>query len=275
MNDTNRSESKAQKPRVAASSYLNTAPLIWSFVHGSMKGDVDLVEAVPARCAELLAQSEVDFALVPVIEYQRIAAARLVPDVCVGSRERVRSVVMASKHNNLKKISSVALDESSRTSATLVKILFKEFLGFEPAWTTSSPDIKRMLRQSDAALIIGDPAMTFSRAGLQVWDMASLWRDFTGLGFIFAMWMALETNRSSVSTNFKAARDEGLEATEEIIDSYENALPLSREELREYLTSNITFKIDKEMESGLRLYYDLAYKHGVIEEPKDLKFLTN
>src|SRR5215510_13689089 len=113
--------------RLAASSYLNSAPLIWSFLHGSHRGSVDFVEAVPARCAQLLAYEEVEGALVPVIEYQRIAGGLLVQNVCVGSQKEVLSVVLVSKNKRLEDIRTVALDESSRTSATLVKIIFREF----------------------------------------------------------------------------------------------------------------------------------------------------
>src|SRR6185369_15158589 len=145
------------KTRIAASSYLNSAPLIWSFLFGPHKGSIDFVEAVPARCAELLAQSSVEGALVPVIEYQRIAGGALVPNVCVGSRKEVLSVVLVSKNKRLQDIRTVALDESSRTSATLVRVIFREFLDHEPEWTTRAPDLEQMLEKNDAALIIGDP----------------------------------------------------------------------------------------------------------------------
>src|SRR6476661_1438396 len=92
-------------PRIAASSYLNTAPLIWSFLYGSKQHTVELfTHKAPARCAEMLRSGDVDAALVPVIEYQRIPGIAIVPGVCVGSRSTVRSVVIASKQNNLKKI---------------------------------------------------------------------------------------------------------------------------------------------------------------------------
>src|SRR6266851_5528620 len=178
-------------PRIAASSYLNTAPLIWSFIHGSRREHVELfTDTAPARCAEMLARGEVDAALVPVIEYQRLAGVSIVPDVCVGSRSAVRSVVLATKRNNLKKVTRVALDDSSRTSVALVKIIFREFLGFEPEWQLSPPDLTAMLAHNDAALIIGDPAMKIPRDQLRVFDLATLWHEFTGLGFVFAMWMA-------------------------------------------------------------------------------------
>ena len=257
------------KPRLAASSYLNTAPLIWSFKYGSRKDNVKLVDAVPSSCADLLAGHEVDCALVPSIEYQRIEDAKLVPGVCVGSREKVRSVVLVSRLNNLKKVRTVALDDSSRTSAALVRIIFKEFLQFEPQWTTRSPDLKQMLRNSDAALIIGDPAMTFAREGLRVWDMAALWHDFTGLGFVFAIWMAGVTSRAP-AIDFVQACKEGLAQRSEIIDYYEQSLGLSRIELEIYLTENITFFFDDDLRKGLKLYYELAHKHGLIAGLKPL-----
>ena len=120
-----------RRPRIAASSYLNTAPLIWSFIEGSQRDAVELfTDTAPARCAEMLAHDEVDVALVPVIEYQRISDIAIIPDVCVGSRAAVRSVVLVTRRNNLKKVERVALDNSSRTSVALVKIIFREFLGF-------------------------------------------------------------------------------------------------------------------------------------------------
>jgi chorismate dehydratase len=260
--------------RLAASSYLNSAPLIWSFLNGTKRGQVDFVEAVPARCAELLAQSQVEGALVPVIEYQRIAGGALVTDVCVGSQKEVLSVVLVSKDTELEHIRTVALDESSRTSATLVKIIFREFLDHEPAWTVRTPNLAEMLERNDAALIIGDPGMTFPRAGLKVWDMASLWRKYTRLGFVFAMWMvrddAMEKARR---VDFNAARDEGVAHVEDIVESYKDKIPMSVAELRKYLTENIVFHVDESMRRGLRLYYELAFKHRLIETVKPLRFV--
>jgi len=260
--------------RLAASSYLNSAPLIWSFLYGPHHDRVDFVEAVPARCAQLLAESSVEGALVPVIEYQRIAGGSLVPNVCVGSRKEVLSVVLVSKNKHLENIRTVALDESSRTSATLVKVIFREFLDHEPEWTTRSPNLEQMLEKNDAALIIGDPGMTFPRQGLNIWDMASLWQQYTGLGFVFAMWMVSDdaTDRAQL-VDFSAARDEGVAHIEEIVRSYQDKIPMRVEELRNYLTENIVFKVDESMGRGLQLYFELAFKHQLIERVKPLRFL--
>jgi chorismate dehydratase len=260
--------------RLAASSYLNSAPLIWSFLRGSKRGHVDFVEAVPARCAQLLAEAEVAAALVPVIEYQRIAGGALIPDVCVGSQKEVLSVVVVAKDTELEQVRSVALDESSRTSATLIKIIFREFLDHEPEWTTRSPNLEEMLEKNDAALIIGDPGMTFPRAGLKVWDMAGLWRKHTGLGFVFAMWMVRdEAVERARMVDFPGARDEGVAHIKEIVAECQNKIPLPVNELRKYLTENIVFRVDNSMERGLRLYFELAAKHGFIQTVKQLRFV--
>ena len=262
-------------PRVAASSYLNTAPLIWSFLKGSNRYKVKLLtHEAPARCAELLARGEVDAALVPVIEYQRIPEIAVIRGVCVGSRARVRSVVLVTKNLELKEVRSVALDTSSRTSVSLVRVIFREFLNVEPEWKQAEPDLRAMLREADAALIIGDPAMTFPREELRVYDMAALWREHTGLGFVFAMWMAREQSVEKVKrVDFARARDEGLEHVEEIAADYERRLGLPHDELRTYLLENICFNLDEEMLAGLELFYKLSHKHGLIPSVKPLSWI--
>ena len=228
---------------------------------------------MPARCAQLLEEGAVEAALIPVIEYQRIPDVSLVPDVCVGSKGNVRSVVLVTRMQDLRHVRSIALDESSRTSAALMKIIFLEFLGVEPKWVTSAPNVDRMLKDNDAALIIGDPAMTFARDGLRIVDMAGLWREHTGLSFVFAVWAVRNKDISSVAAiDFAAARDEGLEEIEKILSRYEREIPLARDELREYLTDDITFHIDQPMTQGMQLYFDLAYKHRLIEQVKPLGF---
>ena len=242
-------------------------------MHGSMKERVTLTDPVPAKCADLLAQDAAEVALVPVIEYQRIDDIHLIPDVCVGSKEEVRSVVLVTRSDDLVSVQSVALDESSRTSATLVKIIFQEFLGTEPSWETAIPDLGQMLKENDGALIIGDPGMTFARDGYHVWDLARLWREFTGLGFVFAMWMIRDNAPEAARClDFAEARDEGVAKIAEIVDHYEQRLSLSRAEILEYLTKNISFTPDESMQQGLRLYFELACKHGLIEAVKPLRY---
>jgi len=274
-------------PRISASSYSNTAPLIWSFLYGQNHGKVEIIlDTAPARSAELLTQDRVDAALVPVIAYQFIDGARLIPDVCVGAKERVRSVCLVTKGEDLADVKIVSLDVSSRTSVVLTKIIFREFLGFEPEYRDAEPDVAAMLSESDCALIIGDPALSIaddlSELGavatgsntpslhIRKFDLANLWRQYTGFGFVFAMWM---TRRDKVQIDFAAARYEGLAHIDEIVSNYESEIPLSRQELKEYLSENISYSVDDSMRRGMELYYRLAKKNGLLPENKPLVFI--
>ena len=268
-------------PRISASSYSNTAPLIWSFLYGTNRGKFELIlDNAPARSAELLSQNRIDAALVPVIEYQRIDNVLLVPNVCVGARERVQSVCLVTKGEDLSDVKTVALDISSKTSVALTKIIFREFLGLEPIYKQAKPNLTEMLADSDCALLIGDPALMIPDSRLETenrlrkFDLAEAWRGFTNCGFVFAMWMANSDKVATAKTiNFAAARDEGLAHLDEIIRNYETEITLPREDFVKYLAENISYTIDDSMQQGLSLYYDLAHKHGLIERRKDLHYI--
>ena len=281
-------------PRISASSYSNTAPLVWSFLYGQNHGKVEIIlDNAPARSAELLSQDRVDAALVPVIAYQMIDGVRLIPDVCVGARERVRSVCLVTNGMDLENVRSVSLDVSSKTSVVLTKIIFREFLGFEPDWRPAEPNIDEMLAISDAALLIGDPALRLAsvpagsppyiggvdafrgRGGSQTsdyrtFDLAQLWHHHTGLGFVFAMWM---TRGASCEIDFASARDEGREHLGEIIANYESDIHLGPDEMRSYLSENISYAVDDSMAAGMELFYDLSLANGLIDARRHLEYV--
>lgn len=261
-------------PRISASSYSNTAPLVWSFLYGANRGRFELIlDDAPARSAELLAQKRVDAALVPVIEYQRIETVRLVPEVCVGARETVRSVCLVTKGEDLERVKSAALDVSSRTSVALVKIIFREFLAREPIYKEAEPNLEQMLSDADCALLIGDPALAVDEKKYRKFDLAETWKSFTNFGFVFAMWMVNAENQAIArQIDFRGVRDEGLKHLDEIVASYVAEIPLSATDFKTYLTENIAYSIDDSMRGGLSLYFELAHKHRLINRLKPLRF---
>jgi chorismate dehydratase len=263
--------------RISASSYSNTAPLIWSFLYGTNRGKYELIlDNAPARSAELLANKRIDAALVPVIEYQRTENVLLVPDVCVGAKERVRSVCLVTKGEDLQDAKSIALDISSRTSVALTKIIFREFLSFEPIYKTAKPNLAEMLSDSDCALLIGDPSLTIDEGKYRKFDLAETWKSYTGFGFVFAMWMAnSEKAKIAKTIDFAVARDEGLNHLDEIVSNYEAEIPLTREDFKKYLSENISYSIDENMQKGLQLFFQLAHKNGLIDSCKPLDFISD
>ena len=105
---------------------------------------------------------------------------------------------------------------------------------------------------------------------LRTFDLAHLWRTHTGLGFIFAMWM---TRRENIDIDFAAARDEGLAHIDDIAANYESQIGLTRDQMRTYLTDNISFSPDDSMKKGMELYFRLAQKNGLLTENKPLVFV--
>ncbi len=232
------------------------------------------MDNAPARSAQLLSEKRVDAALVPVIEYQRIDNVLLVPQVCVGAREKVRSVCLVTKGEDLKDVKTVALDVSSRTSVALTKIIFREFYGIQPNYQTAKPNLTEMLAGSDCAMLIGDPSLTIDETKYRKFDLAETWKILTGFGFVFAMWMTnTETAATAKTIDFAAARDEGLRHLNEIVSNYENHIPLDREDFKKYLSENISYSINENMQQGLELYYKLAHKNNLIEANKPFAFI--
>ncbi len=176
------------KLRISVVQYLNTAPLVRGFTHGSLRGKYDLSFTVPSQCAEALRTGAADVAIIPAIEYQRIVSQgiplTILPNLAIASKERVRSLLLISKVP-IRQARRIALDPSSRSTQALTKILAAkrwqispEF--FEPAPPANTnengddrfPDnaadvntsIPAMLANSDAALVIGDAALRIAIA---------------------------------------------------------------------------------------------------------------
>jgi len=118
--------------RITASTYLNSAPLVYSFTQGLLRKKYNFIgDEAPSRCAEMLLSGQCEIALIPVIEFQRIPGLRIIPEIAVASKKRVRSVLIASRRP-LEEVRTLTLDPASRTSQALVKILFLRRYGFLP-----------------------------------------------------------------------------------------------------------------------------------------------
>jgi chorismate dehydratase len=260
------------RPRVSVVKYLNTAPLIWGMLKGEQQGKYDLDFTTPAKCADDLCRGAAAVGIVPSIEYQRMEGLRVLPGCSIASKGIVRSVLLLSKMP-VDQVSTVALDNSSRTSATLVRVLLQKFYSRPVSVTPADPDPQAMLQHADAALLIGDPALTFDAGGLMVYDLAAEWKKFTGLPFVFAVWAGhKEAGLGRLCGDFEASRDYGLDHLDDIACEYAPRLGLAPEAVKVYLKENIDYSLDEENRKGLELFYRLAYEKGLIPEVKEIQF---
>src|SRR5438874_2855618 len=169
--------------RISAISYLNTAPLMWDFEHGHLAKHFDITYTVPSLCAQALAEDTADIGIIPAIAYQTIPGLVVIPEIAIAARGPVRSILLVSKVPP-EKIQSVAVDTSSRTSVSLLAILFRKAWlaprSTQPKFSPQAPNLKTMLASNDAALLIGDPALTVDRGKYQTIDLAEAWFRATG-----------------------------------------------------------------------------------------------
>jgi len=268
--------------RISAISFLNTAPLMWDFENGEaaarLREHFDISYTIPSRCAEQLKEGSADIGIIPVAAYTTIPDLVIVPDVAIAAKNKVRSILLVSKVP-LDKIRSVATDDSSRTSAALVEIYLRKFVGIDPGFSRQKPALKEMLQWHDAALLIGDPALQAHPTGYFVYDMAEEWKRWTGRSFVFAFWAirkaALQGRGAelNIAQVFQQSRDNGLKHIPEISAAWAPKLDLSAKVISDYLTENVDYTLDAENLEGLRLYYRYGVECGVFSSAPDLAFL--
>jgi len=279
--------------RISAISYLNTAPLMWDFVHGKAGRDFDISYTLPSSCARALEAGTADIGIIPAAAYTQIPGLLVLPDVAIASRWPVRSILLVSKVP-IEKIRSVALDTSSMTSVALTKVLFEKWLGGGRTFTAMAPDIDKMLAHHDAGLLIGDPALQIARSQYFTLDLAEEWIRYTGKPFVFAFWAVRQDavcgdSRPRLSASqsdalaplqdlaaiFQQSRDHGLEPgnLDQIATEWSSRLNLSESDVRSYLTENIYYYLDASCREGLQLFYRYAAEIGVLPAAPELCFL--
>jgi len=269
--------------RISIVEYLNTAPLVWGFTNGPLRGKYELSFTVPSQCAEALRRGDADVALIPAIEYQRIDDVIALPGMAIAAKNEVRSILVVAKCP-VERASRVALDTSSRSSVALVRLLCRHRWRIEPEFLDAKPDVTAMLDDADAALVIGDPAL---RVALELqrtlpdypvvylYDVAYEWREMTGKPCVLALWVARRTAVTpELVADFLASKEYGMSRIDEIADAAAKKLELPAAELAAYLRENVDFSLDAENQAGLALYYDLCAEAGLIPKAKPLELAS-
>ncbi len=257
--------------RIGAVSYLNSKPLIEDLAE--LAGSAELILDVPSRLADDLAAGELDVALIPSIEVLRDAEYDIISDACVATRGPVLSVKLFSRVP-VSQIRTLALDEGSRTSATLARILLAERFGVRPKTELLPLGFATENTSADAILLIGDRAMTLPREEFVAsWDLGEEWTRWTGLPFVFAMWAARrDCDLDDVEEALCSSRDLGVQRIDEIARREAPKLGISEKLARDYLVHNLHFTLSSAERGGLRLFQELAVKLGLAPGGVDLVF---
>ena len=260
-----------RKTRIGAVSYLNTKPLVYRL--GEFAPDAEVVYDLPSRLADDLASGELDVALIPSVEFFQDPSYTIISDACIGCRGPVLSVKLLSRVP-VDQIRTLALDEGSRTSVALVRILLQQRFGLRPELAPFPIGCAIEATETDAVLVIGDraihpPADRF----VEQWDLGDQWCRWSELPFVFAMWTARgNTELDGIDTALRSARDAGLANLEQIAKDEARAVDLTYNECLSYLRDNLYFHLGPHEQRGLEMFYQHAAEIGFAPDDLELRF---
>ncbi len=250
--------------RLGAVSYLNSRPLIENLQE--LLPRARIVLDYPSRLADGLSAGDLDVALIPSVEYFRGTGYTILSSACVAARGPVMSVRLYCR-THPGDIQRVAMDEGSRTSAALTRVILAERYGVSPSVEPLPLDADTAHSDADAVLLIGDRAMHPPREPFaQVVDLGQMWYEWTGLPFVFAMWVAAGRvhDTQTVEQALNAARDQGVAAIDAIASREAVRLGLTEETARTYLSQHLNYHLTSAERSGLELFRRLAEQQGLL-----------
>lgn len=270
------------RPRLGHIQFINCLPLYYGMVKQDVLLDVDLVRANPADLAEMIVASALEVAPIPAIEYARHADDLvLLPDIAITSDGEVQSILLVSTVPADQLTGrTVALAANSRTSQVLARILLAKRWGAEPSYVSMPPDLPAMLRDADAALLIGDEALREywePTPGLTAYDLGAEWTAWTGLPMVYAVWAVrrgfAETEPQTVRNISDALADSlrycraHLDEISEYAARWEH---FTADKFRSYFDA-LHFRFEPRYREGLLRFYEEAVAIGQLEAVPTLK----
>lgn len=283
MAPTSASVPAPQRPRVGHIQFLNCVPLYWGLVRSGALLDVTLTSDTPDHLNDALVRGDLDIGPISLVEYLRHAdELRLLPGLAVGSDGPVLSVVLVSAVP-LDEIRTVALGATSRTSVLLAEMLLEQRMGLRPRYATMPPDLPTMLREADAAVVIGDVALraTFGvrPAGTTVLDLGEAWRDWSGHPMVFAVWAARADfaerhpgRVKDVAEAFRAGLDLALAQIDDVAAAAARWEELDAATLEHYFRT-LDFRFGPAQEAGLRAFAGELVARGVLDAVPRLDYI--
>ena len=238
--------------KVAAVSYLNTKPLLYGIAHSDIINDIELVVDYPSQLAQRLQEGSIDMALLPVAAIPGIPGANIVSDYGIAADGNVVSVAIFSQVP-MEQIESVYLDYQSRTSVRLAQLLLEHHWKKQVIFKQATEHYIEYIHGTNAGVIIGDRALQQLHNYEYVYDLSAAWKEYTGLDFVFAAWVANKQLPADFTARFNAANAEGIKHLDAVIA--ENPFPYY--DLHTYYTENICYYLDDAKKNGLARFLDM------------------
>ena len=240
------------KYKVSAVSYLNATPFIHGLKQSELIKSIDLQLDYPSICADKLINGAVDLALVPVVVIPKLKEAHIISDYCIGANGSVDTVCLYSDVP-IDEIQSIGLDYQSRTSVALLRVLFKEYWQLNPKFINAEVGFEDNIKGKHAALVIGDRAFSLNTKHRFIYDLSAIWKEMTGLSFVFAAWVSNTKLPQDFIDSFNKALEKGLKNIDKAL-ALEGERYLNCENPEHYLNKKISYSLDAEKQKGMKLF---------------------
>ncbi|MBX3133054.1 MAG: menaquinone biosynthesis protein [Gemmatimonadaceae bacterium] len=241
--------------RVGRIPYINCYPVYGGVDRGLVPLDATLVDGVPTALNRMMASGELDVSVVSAVEYARDAERYLLlPELAISCDGPVRSVMLFSTVPAEQLGGQrVLVSRSSMTSVHLLELLFEHVWKVAPEFVPGDAEADAVAAGAAAdvaaRLVIGDAALMLQsaehpvarghgRVYPHVYDLGAEWKRWTGLPFVFAVWVAQRTTPVEAALKVHAAlirsRDWGLAHLDELSAQASRNTGVSLPECREY-----------------------------------------
>ncbi|WP_373501398.1 menaquinone biosynthetic enzyme MqnA/MqnD family protein [Desulfococcus sp.] len=268
--------------RVGRISYMNVAPVYYGLNNGRKPDWIDIISAPPAALNAMMDEGRIDISPVSSAAYARHQDDWLVlPDLSIACLGPVMSVLLVSRHPfedlNGKK---VILTRDSATAAALTRCLLSSAGVHARLATGRVRTAADLPEDTGAALVIGDAALreAWSARFDHVWDLGELWRDRTGLPFVFALWAVRRSFAeahpacvSAVLTALHRSRREGMRNIGRILPQASDRLGIPEARCREYY-SRLRYSLDPAEIEGLSAFFRGLCREKILSRPVRLSF---
>ncbi len=243
---------------ITAVSYYNTLPFIYGLTHSGLLSGFNLSLDVPSECARKILNDKADIGLIPVGALPSIIGYKLLGNLCIGADNDVKSVLLLA-NTELNRLKTIYLDTDSRTSVNLVRILAKRYWGISPHWKSLS-QLEGKPAPDEGMVLIGDK--TFGLCGQYpfCYDLAGEWIKFTGLPFVFAVWVSKNNVPADFESAFQAALSWGVAHREESV-AIAGKLHITEQQLISYLKNDISYPLDQQKIKGMELFLKYMSDH--------------
>lgn len=173
--------------------YTNDLPIYAAVDRGIVPYPAELRADVPAVLNAMMQSGELDVS--PMSAFAYAAAFEryvLLPDLCIGARDEVISVVLVSNvPPALLQDAEIHVTSESASGRNLLRVLLERRYGVSSRFADDA-DPFAAAAGGLPALLIGDRAIDAIQAfpAQSVYDLGSLWHDWTGEQTVFAVWAA-------------------------------------------------------------------------------------